>query len=76
MRKQSLWNRFLNWYSPVWGMLVPLVIAVGFLFVLEYKADEQKLAFSNACATMGGVALIGRNGTKVCFKQDVVLSVH
>ena len=41
-----------------------------------FTVDNEKAAFKEACITMGGTPLIGTHSTKVCLKDDVVLSVH
>lgn len=42
------------------------------LFVAAYQNDKDKMAFIDACETMGGVAVVGNYGTKACFNSEVL----
>lgn len=50
------------------------VVSGSITFGLIVGSDHR--GFSEACRTMGGVPLIGHSGTKICFKDSVVLSVN
>ena len=45
---------------------------LSLLFVAAYQQDKDKMAFIDACETMGGVAVVGNYGTKACFKSEVL----
>jgi hypothetical protein len=49
---------------------IPGLLAL--LFIASYQNDKAKMAFIDACETMGGVAVVGHYGTKACFKSEVL----
>lgn len=46
------------------------VFALG--LVGAYHVDKDRIAFIDACETMGGVAIVGNYGTRACFKSEVL----
>ena len=45
---------------------------LALLLIASYQNDKDKMAFIDACETMGGVAVVGHYGTKACFKSEVL----
>lgn len=72
-------NRLINWFfrlDPAIMALIGFTILIGGAITLGLTIDSYSNGFSKSCKSLGGVPLIGRNDTKVCFKADVVLPVN
>lgn len=55
-----------------WAFFSTATVVMVLGLMASYSADKEKIAFVDACETMGGVAVVGNYGTKACFKSEVL----
>jgi hypothetical protein len=55
-----------------WSSFVLAVVVFFLLIVTAVTTDGKRIAFVEACETMGGVAIIGLFDTQACIKSEVL----
>ena len=55
-----------------WPVIFCSFVFAGFVTFGAYNKDKERLAFIDACQTMGGVAIVGNYGTKACLKSETL----
>jgi hypothetical protein len=63
-----------SWIESAMPFVVAVFVgaAIVALLVAAINKSIERQSFVEACETMGGVPLIGRHSTRVCFKPEVL----
>jgi hypothetical protein len=67
-----------SWIESAMPFVVAVFVGATIVALLSAVINKsiERQSFIEACETMGGVPLIGRHSTRVCFKPEVLNNVH